>query len=257
MADRVVGIERAGPVAVLRMAGPAGSAMDVDFLRALRAAFAEIAATDAGAVVVTGSGAVFSSGVHLTRLLEGGSEYARRFLPELSGCFLDVFAYSRPVVAAVNGHAIAGGCILALACDHRVLARGAGRMGVPELRVGVPFPLAPLEIVRFALPPHVAHEAALTGMTYGAEEALARGLADELVEPARLLERAVAVAAELAAPPAASFARVKQDLHRPVLETVARLGAEHDRGTLAAWESEPVRRAIGAYVEKTLGRTRR
>jgi enoyl-CoA hydratase len=156
------------------------------------------------------------------------------------------------VVAAVNGHAIAGGCILACACDYRLMARGTGRIGVPELRVGVPFPLVPAEITRYALGTARAQRAMLVGNVVEAERAVEAGLVDELVEPERLMERALAVASAMAQTPPASYARVKRDLRRPVLEVWERLQLQHDRETLEAWDSAPVREAIRSYVEKTL-----
>ena len=69
--------------------------------------------------------------------------------------FQTLLTFPKPAVAAVNGHAIAGGCIIAAACDHRVMADGTGRIGVPELMVGVPFPSLPLEIVGSRVPASV------------------------------------------------------------------------------------------------------
>jgi len=154
----------------------------------------------------------------------------------------------------VNGHAIAGGAIIACACDYRLMARGAGRIGVPELRVGVPFPMVPAEIVRYALGPQRAQRAMLVGHVVEAERSVEEGFVDELVEPERLMERSLAAAATMAATPLESYARTKADLRRPVMEIWARLRAAHDRETLEAWHSPEVRSAIEAYVEKTLRR---
>jgi enoyl-CoA hydratase len=245
-------LDRQGDVAILRMTRGKGNAMDTEFLIALREAFDQVARSDARALVLTGAGAIFSAGVDLPKLLQGGRAGLERFLPELSACFCALFEFPRPAIAAINGHAIAGGCILACACDRRLMSRGPGRIGVPELRVGVPFPLVPLEIVRFAVP-HVASELALRGRNYAAGEALERGLVDELVEPARLLERALEMANDLASIPTASFARTKRDLRRPTLEALDRLGPAHDRATLEAWSSPEVQAAVRAFVERTLG----
>jgi enoyl-CoA hydratase len=134
------------------------------------------------------------------------------------------------------------------------MARGAGRIGVPELRVGVPFPLAALEIMRFAVRRDVLSEVILFGRTYSADESLARGIVDELVEPDRLLERALELAEDLASIHPASFARTKLDLRRPILDALAKHAAEHDRAMIEAWGSEPVLAAVRAFVEKTLGK---
>jgi enoyl-CoA hydratase len=122
-----------------------------------------------------------------------------------------VFDHPRPTVAAVNGHAIAGGCVLALACDLRLMS--GGRIGLPELAVGVPFPTTALEIVRHALGSR-AGQVLLGAQTEGRERALALGMVDELTEPGELLPRAVAVAGELAARSPESYRLAKTQLHR-------------------------------------------
>lgn len=226
--------------------------LDIDFLKRLRTSISTVAGSDARALVLTGTGTIFSAGVDLVRLLEGGRDYVGGFLPELSACLRALFELEKPAVAAINGHAIAGGCILACACDRRVMARGPGRIGVPELRVGVPFPLVPLEIMRFALPPHRAQEVLLFGSNYEPDEALALGLVDEVVDGDRLFERAIAAAEDLGSIAPTAFRRAKRDYRRPAIETWERLGASHDRETLALWDSQATRAAVAEYVGKTL-----
>ena len=142
---------------------------------------------------------MFSAGVDLPALSEGGAAYVRRFLPALHRLYETVFFFPKPVVAAVNGHAIAGGCVLQCCADRRIAARDGGRIGVTELLVGVPFPPMAFEVMRFATPPAFFAETILSGATYSPEVALARRLVDEMVEPAALLDRAIAAAETLAA----------------------------------------------------------
>jgi enoyl-CoA hydratase len=248
-------IERseAGPVAVMRMGHGKANALDLEFLVALSRAFDEVAASGSRALVLAGRGSIFGAGVDLIRLIEGGRAYLDEFLPALSGCFLRLFRMPKPTVAAVNGHAIAGGCVLACACDRRIMARGRWRIGVNELLVGVPLPLIVVEIIRAAAPNH-AQTAMLTGRTYEPDEALARGLVDELADEDSLIEHATAVAAQLGAIPAESYRTTKELLRRPALEAYERLGPEADRKTREAWGSDEVQQAIRAFVEKTLRR---
>ena len=153
---------------VMRMAHGKASALDIEFCAALTSELEALERAGAPGFVLTGSGSIFSAGVDLLRASEGGAEYLRRFLPVLSRCFEALFFYPGPVVAAVNGHAIAGGCILACAGDRRLLVRTAGtqpaRIGVPELAVGVPFPAIALETMR-----HVATARQFQDLIYGAQ----------------------------------------------------------------------------------------
>ena len=245
---------RADSIAVLEMAHGKANTFDIEFWQALRASLKEAVASDARAVVITAAGSIFSAGVDLPRVLKEGRGYLEAFLVQLSDGFQELFTVPIPVVAAVNGHAIAGGAIIACACDYRLMTRGPWKIGVPELRVGVPFPMVPAEIVRYALGPQSAQRAMLAGHVVEAACAVDVGYVDELVEPRHLMERSLAAAAAMAGAPRESYARTKADLRRPVMETWARLRREHDRQTLEAWDSAAVRDAIRAYVEKTLKR---
>jgi len=243
-----------GPARLLRLAHGKASAFDLEFLLALEAELAAAEAEGAPAIVLTGTGAIFSAGVDLVRLRDGGAAYVREFLPALGRCFERLFYLPRPTVAAVNGHAIAGGGVLTLACDRRVMSRGKGRIGLPELKVGVPFPTLVIEIIRATLAPDVAQEIVLAGATYEPEQALARGLVDEVVDPERLLTRAEEIARDLAAVPPTSYRLSKERLRRPARDACRQFGAAEDAATLAAWSSPEVLEAVRAYVARTLGK---
>lgn len=239
-------------ILTLRLAHGKASALDVEFLEAL---IRELdAAADARAVVLTGRGAIFSAGVDLFRLAEGGPEYVERFFSLLDAFVRKLVALPVPVVAAANGHAIAGGCIVVLACDYRLMADGGGRIGVPELLVGLPFPAAPLEVVRFAVPPQHLQSLVYTGRTLPPREALAHGLVDEVVDPGVLDARAREVAGELARIPAEVFRLTKQSLRAPVIERLARTGEAVDAQALALWAAPETPSRVRAYLEKVVRR---
>ncbi|HXM56180.1 MAG TPA: enoyl-CoA hydratase/isomerase family protein, partial [Candidatus Dormibacteraeota bacterium] len=191
--------ERRGAVAVLRLTHGRANALDVELCEALTDALSAAEQDGAAAIVLTGGGGIFSAGVDLRRVLAGGADYLREFLPALRACFERLAFLERPVVAAVNGHAIAGGFVLLAAADQAVMAGGDGRIGVTELLVGVPFPTIALELVRLRAGTRQAAELAYRGLTCQAAEATSRGLVDEVVEPTALVDRAVELAAALAA----------------------------------------------------------
>lgn len=245
-------------VTVLTMEHGKANAIDVELLDELSHALDETLGTDAPAVVLTGAGSIFSAGVDLFRVVDGGEGYVERFLPALSNTLRQLFAFPRPVVAAVNGHAIAGGCILASACDLKVMAEAdpetgkGGKIGVPELRVGVPFPTVALEILRFAVPGQHLQELAYVGRTFSPDDALARGLVDELVAPSALRERAVELARTLAATPPETFRLVKTQLRRPTLDWLEAL-EDVDEEALAIWTSPEIHEHIREYLDRTFG----
>jgi len=246
--------EDRGTIAVLRMGHGRANALDPELLGALGAALAQTA--EARAVVLTGTGAMFSAGVDLKRLAASGPDYPGALIPALVDCFARLFYHPRPVVAAVNGHAIAGGCVLACAADRRIAARGGARLGVTELLVGVPFPAIALEIMRAVVPPWHLAEMVYGGGTVSVDEALDRGLLDAVVEPASLLDAALAEAEALAAIPAESFALTKAQLRQPARDFLAVHAARIDREALACWSAPAAQDAIRRYVAKTLGAAR-
>lgn len=249
--------ERKGDVIVLRLEHGKVNALDTDLLRTLRKVLDDVQASEPHcAIVLTATGSVFSAGVDLVKVLKGRREYLDEFLPTLSQSLGALFAYPRPVVAAINGHAIAGGCVLACACDYRVMADGDAKVGVPELRVGVPFPAVALEVMRFAVPPQYLQEVLYLGRTYRPEEAELRGLIDEIVEPERVLDRAGQVAARLAAIPARSFAVTKGQLRLPTMDRLRRHENVTEPEVREIWTAEATRETIKAYLQSTIGKKR-
>jgi len=247
----MISVELRGQVAVVQMARGRANALDTAFCQRLTAELRGLAGRACRAAVLTGRGAIFSAGVDLLALRDGGPGYLDEFLPALSEAFLAVFDGPVPVVAAVNGHAVAGGCILTCACDYRVMNEGHGRIGVTELLVGVPFPVTPLEILRFAVGTPRLRELTYFGRTYPAAEAVRLGLVDEAVAGTQLLDRAVAVAAELAALPPEPLRHTRRQIRGPALERITQQRAS-DRDVHRMWDSPSARQAIDAYVRQTL-----
>jgi enoyl-CoA hydratase len=217
------------------------NALDLELVEAITTTLSGVN----GPVVLTGRGRAFSAGVDLHRIVNDGDDYIERFLHALSRAFHAVFSFPHPTVAAINGHAIAGGCVLALACDLRLMS--AGTIGLTELPVGVAFPRVALEIVRDALGSQ-ASKTVLLGETVGRQEALRLGLVDEVVDASELLEHATTAAAKLGRTPATLYARTKQDLRAPALSRVA---AEAD-GALQVWTAPETKARLKEFLA-TLG----
>ncbi len=235
--------EDSGSIAVIRMAHGKVSALDAAFCDALVKEIETVAAGSARALVITGTGSAFSAGVDLFQVLEGGADYLGRFLPAMEAFFLALLTFPKPAVAAVNGHAIAGGCIIAAACDHRIMAEGTARIGVPELAVGVPFPTLPFEIVGARVHPTAFRQLVYSGRSVEPHEALALGLIDEIAEPDALATRARDVADQLSQIPATTFALTKRTFNASLLDRVFAPSRSHApaEAQASAAKSWPVR----------------
>jgi enoyl-CoA hydratase/carnithine racemase len=244
----MIDVRDAGPVRVLTLASGKVNALDVELLTDLCAALQAARQRGQRALVLTGAGAVFSAGVDLRRVIDGGSAYTDRLIPALSGAFLELFGYPGPTVAAINGAAIAGGCVLACACDRRLI-RPDAPIGASELRVGVPFPAAALEILRHACGDH-AEDVILDGQLHRGGEARARRLAHTVVD-GDVLGAAVDLASELTAIPADVYESTKARLRAPAQ---ARAGAADDDEVRAVWGSTRTRDAIAAHMDRLVQR---
>lgn len=237
-------------VATVKMVRPPVNAFDQELVSKLAGALDEAVERGAGAVLLTGDGSVFSAGVDLKHLLAEPADYVDHFVRAMDRMFRAFFHCRLPVVALVNGHAIAGGCVLACAADFRIMMRGTGRIGIPELRVGLPFPPVAMEIMRMASP--TGHpDLFLHGRRYGPEEAVTMGLVHEASYPDAGVTRALEHCNLLTEIPARTFYVTKRALRRswildpdryePALEEV-----------IQVWRSREVREALESYVEANL-----
>jgi enoyl-CoA hydratase len=243
-------IAHEGDVAILRMAHGKANAMNIELCSALSQYLAEFRTSQARALVITGTGGIFSAGVDLLRLSESGASYVRKFLPALNAMFAATFSFPKPIVAAINGHAIAGGCVLACAADKRLMARDQGRIGVTELLVGVPFPRIAMEIMHHAVVPHRLEDTIFSGATFAPDDAVVRGLVDEVVDPEALIKRAVVAAQTLAALSPPAFAVTKRQTRASAIERVAR--ADHiDEEIVKLWCADETLARVRDYVSRT------
>jgi enoyl-CoA hydratase len=239
-------------IAILKLVHGKANTLDLELCDAIAAKFKEIERSPARATVMTGQGRIFSAGVDLLRLTTGGTDYVRKFLPALHNLYDTVFHHPKPVIAAVNGHAIAGGCVLQCCADKRIVAKDVGRIGVTELQVGVPFPAMAFEVMRFSTSPQYFPDIILSAATFPTSEALTRGLIDEVVEPDALMDRALAAAQWLANLTPETFAATKRQIRQPLIDRMTKDGARVDAVATKIWTAPETLALVQSYVAKTL-----
>ncbi len=230
----------------IEMSGPGknslGTGMMTFLLDRLRAA-------GGGPVLLTGAGDAFSAGLNLIEISQLDVSGMHGFLRQLEEMVATYFAYPGPIVACVNGHAIAGGCILALACDYRVVAANPKiKIGLNETAIGLRFPPRTLALARSRIPAQHLRTILLGAGLHGPLAAAALGLVDEVAEDARAVARARLEA--LAAHPPAVYAASKRDL----LAGVDAVSAEDERRfveeVLPVWTGPEVKQRILAVLKK-------
>ncbi|MCB9745319.1 MAG: enoyl-CoA hydratase/isomerase family protein [Alphaproteobacteria bacterium] len=198
-------------------------------------------------VLLTGAGKAFSAGLNLKEILGldmGGME---RFLDQLMAVSRAIFYHPAPVVAAVNGHAIAGGCILALCADHRVGTTFArSRVGLNEVALGLSLPPVIVRLVEFQLPRTARDEVVLGGGLHGPEDSLRLGLVQTLADDP--VAAATARLEAWGANPRSAYASNKRSLRAGVLEVSPEEDARYRAEQLPVWLTGEVRARMQALV---------
>jgi enoyl-CoA hydratase len=241
-------------IAVLTLELGQGNAINAAFIAALDGALDELSGPEVRALVVTGSGRAFCGGLDLLAADALDRPAIARFVEAFDALFLRVFSWPTPVVAAVNGHAIAGGAILAMAADVRVMASGPFGIGINEVLLGIPFPSAALEVARHALPRAAWPSAFLGGTRYSPEAAAAIGLVHHVVAPEAVVDEAIAHARALSAGGAAAVRRVKADLLAPTLERIEANRVVSQADFVEQWFAPEARARVGRLRDELLAR---
>ena len=193
----MIELEQRGDVQVLHMRNDENR-FNRSSIDALHAALDQVEAVERPvALVTTGEGKFYSNGLDLDWVLAGGDDTIG-FIDDVHRLLGRILGFSAVTVAAVNGHAFAGGAMLAVAHDYVVMREDRGYWCLPEVDLGLPLTPAMYAVVAARVPRPTMHAAALTGRRYSGPEAVAAGIAEETAVEGQVLDRAVARAAELA-----------------------------------------------------------
>lgn len=194
------------------------------------------------AVVLTGTGKVFTAGLDLDHHF---ALFARRNLKEIDAWFsayratnLRLFTFPRPTVAAINGHAYAGGFITAIECDHRIAATGALQFALNEVPIGIPMPAVYCEIIKHAIGTRAAAELTLFGQVYDLATAIRMDVVQKTVAPETLIDAAVAWAALVPPDCYTAYAFSKRALQATTMAAID-AAARLDRDALSRGMSDP------------------
>ncbi|MEO7387337.1 MAG: enoyl-CoA hydratase/isomerase family protein [Gammaproteobacteria bacterium] len=188
-------------VAEIRMDRPPANALNGEIVEQLLAGLESVRMDGARAIILTGRPGMFSGGLDVPELLPLDRRHIEGFWGLLFALLRQLAASPVPVIAAISGHAPAGGAVLALHCDWRIAASGKFKIGLNEVQVGLPLPGTIFLALEEVVGPRVARRMATRGQMLSMDEALAVGLIDELVSPDQLLPAALARANELLALP--------------------------------------------------------
>ena len=239
-----------GPVRELRLARPPANALSPELIAALRSAVETAPAAGARALVLSGTPGMFSAGLDVPLLIHCDRPAIAAAWEDFYGLMRALATSSIPVVAAITGHSPAGGAVIAIFCDSRVMAEGEFKIGLNEVQVGIPMPPVIFHGLRRLVGARPAERLCVGAALIPAAEALRIGLVDELAPPERVIARALESAGALLALPPAALATTRR-LARADLAALFADGSEAERGVLVdQWFSAETQGAMRALLER-------
>ena len=190
------------------------------------------------AIIISGQGKFFSFGFDIPEFLSYSKQKFTDYLIKFTDLYTYMFLYPKPIIAAINGHAVAGGCMLASACDKRVMVSGKAKISLNEISFGSSVFAGSTEMMRFCVGSKNTEEILYSGKMYSAEEAKVLGLIDEITSENELMNVATTIALELSGKSAPAFADIKLLLRRSVADEMRSKELDSIKRFVDIWYSE-------------------
>ncbi len=202
----------------------------------------------AKALILTGEGSFFSFGFDVPELYDYEKKDFTKFMFKFSDMLTNLFLFPKPVLAALNGHAVAGGCILAMACDYRLMADGKAKISLNEITFGSTVFTSAVEMLRFMVGSRNASMILYSGRMYSPQEALQLGLIDYIVSGDELLSYARSIAEDHIDKGGTAFNGIKSLLRNRIAEYIKAFENESIVEFVEIWYSESVRSSLSKIV---------
>lgn len=241
----LIAVEPKDGAKVLRMVRGVTNAIDLDLVLALGKeleAIEEEGSSDG--IVLTGNDKFFSIGFDLPALVELDRKDMATFYKAINRVSIGLYLFPRPTVAAIAGHATAGGCILALCCDHRFIAEGHKLMGLNEIKLGLPVPYPADRILTQMVGERHARDIMGSGDFYKPEASLAMGMVDKVLPIDQVLEACLEKARTLGQMPVQAFRKIKANRVEPVKGQVLARLESREEAFLDMWFSEDTQKLL-------------
>lgn len=237
-------------VVELRLDRPPANALDPELIAALREAIRVSVDGGAGALVLSGSPGLFTGGLDVPSLLRLDREGMHSAWGEFFGVMGDLAGCPVPVAAAITGHSPAGGAVLSLFCDWRVMAEGDFRIGLNEVQVGIPMPPPIHRAAQLVVGPRQAERMCVTGALLDVGEAFRIGLVDEVVPLERVVQRAIEWCGSVLALPGGPLAKTRRLTRQPLIESLQAMDRQRMDEIVDDWFGEETQAALRALVAR-------
>jgi len=252
MVEDLARIEIEGEIAIVRLSRGTTNAISPDLVSRLAEIIGWVGgeAKVRGLVLTGDNDKFFSIGFDLPLLVSFSPTDFASFYRAFNLMCLSLYTLPKPTVAAISGHATAGGCILALCCDHRFVVSGRKLLGLNEIKLGVPVPYAADRILRETVGSWRARRVVESGEFFPPEAALELGLVDEIAPPQELLQKAMAKVRSLGAVPGPAFAEIKHSRTQDIEKQIRSRLDETDKAFVECWYSQPARAQLKEALAK-------
>jgi 3,2-trans-enoyl-CoA isomerase len=189
-------------------------------------------------ILLKGEGKFFSFGFDVPELLAYSRDEFERFLRKFTDLYHYIFIYPKPTIAVINGHAIAGGCMLATACDFRLMVSGKAKISLNEISFGASVTAGAVEMLEYCVGQREAQTILFSGAMYSADEAYEVGLIDRITEDGELMEVSKVVAQDYIDTDLVAFASIKGLIKGPVAERMQQREIKSMKEFIDIWYSE-------------------
>lgn len=247
-----ISVEISGTVAFLELCREITNAIDHPLVNELAGALQDIHSNDDvhSLVLTSDNEKFFSIGFDIPQLYTLPREDFQHFFHDFNQFCIDLLSFPKPTIAAITGHAIAGGCILTLCCDYRIIAEGRKLMGLNEVKLGVPVPYPAACILSYLVGYRNAREMMYTGDFYSPEEAYSMGLVDEVVHIEQVKSRSIEKATTSSAGSAQAIAQIKKSHIEPVKTQIEKHFEDKEQHFIARWYADETRNNLKEAMEK-------
>lgn len=242
-------------IAIIELNRPKANAINQALVHDLQQALSKLGEADhVRGAILTASGTIFCAGLDLIQLYDFKEDEMDRFWESFGKMIQDFIEFPKPLIAAINGHAPAGGCVLALCCDHRIMADGASRIGLNEVAAGVVPPRMIVELARARLGPLASSRLLLNSLLLLPGEALQFGLVEEVCPQDTLRERAETKMRAWLQMPSDPWRYTKRYINAPLAEMIREMAfADAFGDTIREWWSAESRQAVQETIMRLRG----
>ena len=192
-------------------------------------------------IIITGSGSFFSFGFDIPELLNYPRGEFLEYLSKFNNLVKQIFMYPKPVVSSINGHCIAGGCVLAMACDFRIMNDQQAKISINEINFGSTLFSSAVEILKYSTGERNAERIILSGEMYNAENALKNGMVDSICSKEQLTDRSLEIARGYSLKDSRAYESLKKISRLNTFETMKRYEKHSLREFTDVWYSEKTR----------------